>query len=238
VNELCPGIRGFSPLNWVLLVCSSNCTLYPRSRTSSLHSLVIVDPLSTLSFFGASVLPGLSLWPDIVVDPIMESPMEFPLPVSLLLFVRDLDCRGSQGDLAMQNFEELSVMHVPRLPSKYDGDIMFELPPLDVSNDMKKDILHYDGHPWLLSNHIGMSNLPDGVKVRKSMCASHLRCINEFYTHLLQFQSINCQFWRGSYSKIPEVGCAVPTDTFRCWFYNESPLCVARCPCRIYSLIR
>jgi hypothetical protein len=114
----------------------------------------------------------------------MEFPVEFPLPVSLLPFVRDLHCRGSQGDLTMQNFEEFSVMQVPRLPSKYDGDIMFELPPLDVSNDMKEDILYYDGHPWLLSNHIGMSNLPDGVKVRKSMCVGHLRCINDFCAHL------------------------------------------------------
>jgi hypothetical protein len=71
---------------------------------------------------------------------------------------------------------------------------MFELPTLDVSNDMKEDIMHYNGHPWLLSNHIGMSNLLDGVKVRKSMYAGHLRCINEFCTHLLQFQSRNCQF--------------------------------------------
>jgi hypothetical protein len=121
--------------------------------------------------------------------------MEFPLPVSLLPFVRDLHCKVSQDDLAMQNFEEFSVMQVLCFPSKYDGGIIFELPPLDVSNDMKEDILHYDGHLWLLSNHIGMSNLPDGIKVRKSMSAGHLHCINEFCAHLLQFQSRNCQFW-------------------------------------------
>jgi hypothetical protein len=55
VNELYPEIRGFSPLNWIILVCSCNCILYTRSRTSNLHSLLIVDLLSTLSFSGASV---------------------------------------------------------------------------------------------------------------------------------------------------------------------------------------
>jgi hypothetical protein len=76
------------------------------------------------------------MWPDIVVGPTMEFLVEFPLPISLLPFVQDLYCRGSQGDLAMQNIEDFSVMQVTCLPSKYDGDIMFDLPPLDVSCDI------------------------------------------------------------------------------------------------------
>jgi hypothetical protein len=35
------------------------------------------------------------------VDSVMESPVEFPLHVSLLPFVRDLHCRGLEGDLAI-----------------------------------------------------------------------------------------------------------------------------------------
>ena len=89
-------------------------------------------------------------------------------PISLLPYVQNLHLHGSHGDLALQDYSQFKVVETTRLPSKYNGNIVFELPSLDPAqcNDSREELLHYDGHPWLQSNHIGVSNLPEGVRVR------------------------------------------------------------------------
>jgi hypothetical protein len=63
---------------------------------------------------------------------------------SLLPFLMDLQNCGSTGDLAMQDYGSFEFISGDSLPSQYDGNVIFEIPPEEVAN--REDYLHYDGH--------------------------------------------------------------------------------------------
>ena len=69
------------------------------------------------------------------------------------------------------------------LPSIYDGDIIFKLPPLaaGASSSKAKNFQgmdkKYDGHCWCLTTTSNISN-DMGITFWKSSCVGHLRCGN------------------------------------------------------------
>ena len=69
------------------------------------------------------------------------------------------------------------------LPSIYNGDVIFELPPLSsgASSSKARNLQgmdkKYDGHCWCLTKTSNISN-DVGLRFRRSSCASHLRCGN------------------------------------------------------------
>ena len=85
----------------------------------------------------------------------------------------------------LKNMDYASVPHriVDFLPSIYNGDIIFELPPLAArATSSKAKSLQgmdkkYDGHCWCLTKTLNISN-DMGLTFRRSSYAGHLKCGN------------------------------------------------------------
>ena len=90
---------------------------------------------------------------------------------------------GSQSEILSIDFGSIEHVEVKYLPTPYDGDKIFELPPLPenipttFSGDMDGMEKQYDGHTWCKTMTTNIKN-DYGLKFRKSACTSHLQCSN------------------------------------------------------------
>jgi hypothetical protein len=92
-------------------------------------------------------------------------------------------CKRSKSVLSQINFDAIRLQQVDYLPPRYDGDVIFEFPPLgDHGLNTKAKQLRgmdrrYDGHAW---SRTITSNIQNDLKLlfRTSSCLGHLRCDN------------------------------------------------------------
>jgi hypothetical protein len=83
------------------------------------------------------------------------------------------------------------------LPITFDGDILFELPPIhsNVHNpsQMQNMDRKYDGHAWnkLIINNIKISF---GHNFKKARCLGHLWCVQDDCQNFLRFTTHNETF--------------------------------------------
>jgi hypothetical protein len=139
------------------------------------------------------------------------------------------------GDLAMQDYGSFEIMSGDSLPTQYDGNVIFEIPPEKVAT--REDYLHYDSHAWTYGNRYSVSNLPGYVKVLKHMCTGYLRCDNVHCAHLKVWKGPNSALWREEIEKVPTPEESLPKGILRCWYHQHSPFCVVSCSCRLYALV-
>ena len=94
--------------------------------------------------------------------------------------------KGSRFELVSLDFGRLQVEQVNYFPPQFDGDKIFELPPLPqgcpmlYGGDMDGMDKQYDGHTWYKTMTTDIAN-NFGLKVRKSTCTGHIKCPNNFY---------------------------------------------------------
>ena len=91
--------------------------------------------------------------------------------------------KRSKSVFSRINFDAIRLQQVDYLPPRYDGDVIFEFPPLgDHGLNTKAKQLRgmdrrYDGHAW---SRTITSNIQNDLKLlfRASSCLGHVRCDN------------------------------------------------------------
>jgi hypothetical protein len=126
------------------------------------------------------------------------------------------------------------------LPPTFNGDVMFELPPVDTSglfhmmHGMDK---RYDGHAWTKTV---TSNIKSDMNLtfRTSTCIGHLRCDNQdckYISCIHRTSPINEWEWDGFTVTTIPVGQPAPAgSTLVCKICKVPPVYVATCIARIY----
>ena len=153
--------------------------------------------------------------------------------------------KWSKNVLSRINFDAIKLQHVDYLPPCYDGDVIFEFPPLcdHGQNTKAKQLCGMDrryngqGHSW---SRTITSNFQNDLKLlfRTSSCLGHLRCDNrdcEYLKRDHKTSKLNETEWEGLSEKVFEVGSKPPTSsTVVCKSCNVPPTCVVVCPAKIY----
>ena len=96
----------------------------------------------------------------------------------------------SQSALSDIDFDNIRVEEVKYIPTTYDGDVIFLLPPLPTrlpatygkSLDGMDKV--YDGKPWCTTKTSNIRN-DCSLVFRHSVCVGHLECANDSCEYLL-----------------------------------------------------
>ena len=112
--------------------------------------------------------------------------------------------KRSKSDLASIDFENIVVRNVKYLPSSFDGDILFVLPPVPLGvpsaygRSMDGMDKMCDGHPWCTTKTTNIQN-DFGLSFRRSTCAGHLQCQNDHCDYMHRNGGMrNSTEWAGS----------------------------------------
>jgi hypothetical protein len=125
------------------------------------------------------------------------------------------------------------------LPPTFNGDVLFELPPVDTSGPFH--MMHgmdkrHDGHAWTKTV---TSNIKSDMSLtfRTSTCIGHLRCENqdcEYTSRIHRTSPINEREWDGFTVMTIPVGQPAPAgSTLVCKICKAPPICFATCAARI-----
>jgi hypothetical protein len=125
-------------------------------------------------------------------------------------------------------------------PPTFNGDVFFELPPVDTSGPFH--MMHgmdkrHDGHAWTKTL---TSNIKSDMSLtfRTSTCIGHLRCENqdcEYTSHIHRTSKVNEREWDGFTVTTIPVGQPAPAgSTLVCKICKVPPIYFATCAARIY----
>jgi hypothetical protein len=134
----------------------------------------------------------------------------------------------------------LDIQRVKFLPPTFNGDVLFELPPVDTSGPFH--MMHgmdkrHDGHAWTKTV---TSNIKSDMSLtfRTSTCIGHLRCENqdcEYTSRIHRTSPVNEREWDGFTVTTIPVGQPIPAgSTLVCKICKVPPICFATCATRIY----
>jgi hypothetical protein len=89
---------------------------------------------------------------------------------------------GSMNELASLDYDKIPYHKVQYLPPLYNEDVIFELPPSQVSASTSKNAMdgmdkRLDGHTWCCTITSNIHN-NQGLTFRKSLCVGQLVCNN------------------------------------------------------------
>ena len=161
---------------------------------------------------------------------------------SIIDLVRDTASRkGSKAEVLSIDFDCVERNKVKYLPPAYDGDVIFELPPLPegcpvtyggAMDGMGKQ---YDGHTWCRTITTNVKN-DYKLTFRKSVCPGHLQCSNADCDYITRNPGkVNSTEWAGVLPTPYEVGCIrPPNSSLVCKICRIPPICLATCGARIF----
>ena len=160
----------------------------------------------------------------------------FPGVFSIVPMFFDLQSRGQTealGSLSLADFRLIKCEYLPRV---YDGDRMFELPPV-IDDDTTASDVSFDGHPWIKSCTANSKCIIDaGLRVRKSVCGGSFICRNKDCSHRVVHRRPNTLYWGGKCYSQPSPG-EIPQDgDWRCSFCKWTPVCVHQCTSVLWTI--
>ena len=88
-------------------------------------------------------------------------------------------------DIVSIDSDNIEVQDIKYIPSSFNNDILFVLPPVALGlrnahvclmNDLNKIC---DGHPWCTTKITNIQN-EFGLSFRRFTCASHLQCPDDY----------------------------------------------------------
>ena len=89
---------------------------------------------------------------------------------------------------------------VKEIPTDYNGNLIFELPPTKTTEYSMDDMEQcYDGHCWIKPV---TTKITFPATIQQSICAGHLRCINDHCPYLIVHVERNEKSWKGNISNI------------------------------------
>ena len=104
--------------------------------------------------------------------------------------------RGGRNDLKNVDLASFPHQKVNYLPSKFNGNTVFELPPLPCIKGGGAAMFEgmdrrRDGHAWTETATTNISDLNGQLSFRYVKCLGHLRCVNNSCPHLERCGEIN-----------------------------------------------
>ena len=130
------------------------------------------------------------------------------------------------------------------LPTKYNEDIIFELPPLPTVKGGGAAMLEgmdqrRDGHSWTETATTNITD-PDGqLSFRYVKCLGHLRCDNIGCSNFERCGEYNEKYWEGSTPDLLILGpiTEVPRKcTILCRICTSTPSCLKLCSCKMFYI--
>jgi hypothetical protein len=125
--------------------------------------------------------PSQSPWASTGKPPLPQRPSD---SLSVIDYLKKLSARkGSKSVVTKIDYSSIRLEKVEVLPSTFDGDVVFELPPIGASSSHSQARLlrgmdkRYDGHAWTRTITSNIKN-DMGLTFRSSSCLGHLKCIN------------------------------------------------------------
>jgi hypothetical protein len=175
---------------------------------------------------------------------LMAMPPSLDESVSIVSLLKKLTSRpGKKNLLKKLDYDSIRHERVEYLPAEFNGDVIFELPPVGSSasrsaaKSMQGMDKRYDGHVWTKTITTNISNNM-GLSFRSSSCAGHLRCENKDCGYLERDHRIfdvNETEFDGCTLQAFVVGEEAPKEsTLVCKECKEPPVCVATCRARIF----
>ena len=111
--------------------------------------------------------------------------------------------RVGQSDLKNVDLAAFPHQKINYLPSKFNGNAVFELPPLlcikgDGTAMLKGMDRRCDDHAWTETATTNISDPNGQLSFRYVKCLRHLRCQNNYCPHLERCDEYNEKYWEGS----------------------------------------
>ena len=152
--------------------------------------------------------------------------------------------RSRQSEFKSVDLATFPHQKLNYLPTKYNGNIVFELPPLSTVKGGGGAMLEgmdwrRDGHAWTETTTTNISD-PDGqLSFRYVKCLGHLRCENMSCPHLERCGEYNEMYWEGSTPEILVPGPTTlipPRCTVLCRICKSTPSCLRLCACKMFYI--
>ena len=166
---------------------------------------------------------------------------------SVLEFLRALRAlKGSRNALSRLDYDSIPAYAMQTLPPKFNGDVIFELPPVLSSHmstyakGMSGMDKRHDGHVWSKTVTTNITN-SQGFTFKTSYCLGHLHCTNsscDFLRRSHRLEVVNEMEWEGVSPSIMDVGDAhLQGSTLLCTICKHPPSCIATCPAKVYYVL-
>jgi hypothetical protein len=235
------------------LSSTSTVQLTHATRVKVEHVEELITILSDDSD-GNSPLVALPMTSPLLNSPLPESSQKSPSPLShpppnvchqkCLSIVDSLKriwaSKGVRNVFKTLDFDTLDIQRVKFLLPTFNGDVFFELPPVDTSSPFH--MMHgmdkrHDGHAWTKTV---TSNIKNNMSLtfRTCTCIGHLRCENqdcEYTSRIHCTFLVNEREWDGFTVTTIPVGQPAPAgSTLVCKICKVPPIYVATCAARIY----
>jgi hypothetical protein len=131
------------------------------------------------------------------------------------------------------------------LPSQYNGDDIYKLPPILASKEGIAGRLigmdrSCDGHAWTKTQTSNLSYPLSQLTFQYVKCLGHLRCINVECPHLTRTNEHNDIYWEGNSLEVIILGPAPGTSTkctIVCRFCKNRPISLKLCLCKMFYII-
>ena len=152
--------------------------------------------------------------------------------------------RSGRSELKSFDFATFPHQKLNYLPTKYNENIVFELPPLSTVKSGGAAMLEgmdrrRDGHAWTETATTNISD-PDGqLSFRYVKCLGHLRCENLSCPHLEWCGEYNEMYWEGSTPEVLVLGSTTmipPRCTILCRICKSTPSCLRLCACKMFYI--
>ena len=218
------------PIDKLITILSSD------SSDNDADDIVFTDS----SFLHVPQVPGPSCSSK---PPLHPDFFEIPSIVDLLKTLTHTP--GCKNEIRNLNFSTLEVRRVKYLPPIFDGLLIFELPPLSTTADVKIGRLldgmdkKYDGHVWCKTKTTNIKN-DIGLTFRRAVCVGHIQCQNDVCSFFIRSSKRNDTEWDGFALNPFPIGPTSSTPTTSslvCKICKLPPTCINTCPCRIYYIL-
>ena len=178
----------------------------------------------------------------------IETPVQLDASsLSVLVFLRALRAlKGSRNALSRLDYDSIPAYAKQTLPPKFNGDVIFELPPVFVSHmctcakGMSGMDKRHDEHVWSKTLTTNITN-SQGFTFKTSSCLGHLWCTNSSYDFLRRshrLEPVNKMEWEGVSPSVMDVGDAHPQGSTLVYsICKHPPSCIATCPTKVYYVL-
>jgi hypothetical protein len=148
--------------------------------------------------------------------------------------------KGVRNVFKTLDFDTFDIQRVKFLPPTFNGDVLFELPPVDTLGPFH--MMHgmdkrHDGHAWTKTVTSNIKN-DMSLTFRTFTYIGHLHCENqdcEYTSRIHRTSPVNEREWDGFTMTTIPVGQPAPTgSTLVCKICKVLPICFATCAARIY----
>jgi hypothetical protein len=230
--------------------------LTPATRVKVEHAEELITILSD-DLDGNSPIVASPIRSPLVNCSLPESSQRSPIPLShpiphvghqkSLSIVDSLKriraSKGARNVFKTLDFDSVDIQRVQFLPPIFNGDVLFELLPVDTSGlQTPAKLMHgmdkrHDGHAWTKTV---ISNIKSDMSLTfcTSTCIGHLRCENqdcEYTSRIHRTSPVNEREWDGFTVMTIPVGQPVPVGSSLVYkICKIPPIYIETCAARIY----